>query len=222
MIKMARVYSLEGNIGSGKSTLLKKLSIEGVTLVQEPVDMWEHIKDKDGETILSKFYRDQDMYAFPFQMMAYISRLSLLKKHIEANPTGVFLTERSVHTDKCVFAQMLYDAGKIEDINFQIYLRWFDEFIKDIPTSGFVYLRTSPDKCYERVVKRNRQGEQLPLAYLANCHQYHDNWLSECSNVLTVDGNMRYSDDTYIETMHSISKFVSSQCNLETKTAVGI
>jgi len=220
MTKMARVYSLEGNIGSGKSTLLKKLSIEGVTLVQEPVDMWEHIKDKEGETILSKFYRDQDTYAFPFQMMAYISRLALLKKHIEANPTGVFLTERSVHTDKCVFAQMLYDAGKIEDINFQIYLRWFDEFIKDIPTSGFVYLKTSPDKCYERVVRRNRPGEQLSLAYLANCHQYHDDWLSKCPNVLTVDGNVRHDDASYLETMNKIGRFVSAQCSLETKVAV--
>jgi deoxyadenosine/deoxycytidine kinase len=214
---MARVYSLEGNIGSGKSTLLNRLSIEGVTLVQEPVDMWEHIKDKEGETILSKFYRDQKTYAFPFQMMAYISRLSLLKKHIESNPTGIFLTERSVHTDKCVFAQMLYDAGKIEDINFQIYLRWFDEFIKDIPTSGFVYLRTSPDQCYERVVRRNRPGEQLSLAYLVNCHQYHDDWLSGCVNVLTVDGNTRDNDESYERIMDDIGIFVNSRCSLGIK-----
>ena len=217
---MARVYSLEGNIGSGKSTLLEKLSIEGVTLVQEPVDMWEHIKDKDGETILSKFYRDQETYAFPFQMMAYISRLALLKKHIEANPRGVFLTERSVHTDKCVFAQMLYDAGKIEDINFQIYLKWFDEFIKDIPTSGFVYLKTSPDECYERVIRRNRPGEQLSLAYLVNCHEYHDTWLSRCANVLTIDGNIHHTAESYEETLDKIGRFVSSRYNLGIKTAV--
>jgi deoxyadenosine/deoxycytidine kinase len=207
---MARVYSLEGNIGSGKSTLLKELEIDNVTFVQEPVDMWESIKDKDGETILSKFYHDQSKYAFSFQMMAYISRLALLKRHIEADPTGIFLTERSVHTDKEVFAQMLYDAGKIEDIEFQIYLKWFDEFIKDIPIAGYIYLKTSPKACYERVVERNRSGEQLPLAYLENCHRYHEKWLAVCQNVFTIDGNASYMTQPYHHMIDAISKFIGA------------
>ncbi|GAH14460.1 unnamed protein product, partial [marine sediment metagenome] len=31
---------------------------------------------------------------------------------------------------------MLYDEGKIEEVNYQIYLKWFNEFIEDIPITG--------------------------------------------------------------------------------------
>ena len=47
--------------------------------LQEPIDDWESIKDKDGTTMLEKFYGNQDRYAFSFQMMAYISRLAKIK-----------------------------------------------------------------------------------------------------------------------------------------------
>ena len=214
---MARIFSLEGNIGSGKSTILQKLEADGITVIQEPVDVWESIKDKEGETILSKFYRDQDKYAFPFQMMAYISRLSLLKKCIETNSNGVFLVERSVFTDKYVFAQMLYDAGKIEDVNFKIYLKWFDEFIHDVPISGFIYLKSSPEKCYERVIKRNRTGEEIPLEYLKSCHEYHNNWLTTYSNVLTINGDINLTDTLYTKTIDAIKSFINSECNSKTK-----
>ena len=137
---MVNIFSIEGNIGSGKSTLvgilsekLRHIAHTHVIYVQEPVSEWNDIKDRDGKTILEKFYADQPKYAFSFQMMAYISRLSLLKRVIKENPTAILITERSVFTDKEVFAKMLYDEGKIEEVNYQIYLKWFDEFIEDIP-----------------------------------------------------------------------------------------
>ena len=84
------IISIEGNIGTGKSTLVQMLkdtykNYSNVIFLQEPVDMWNTIKDNNGETILSKFYADQEKYAFSFQMMAYISRISLHKKAIKSN-----------------------------------------------------------------------------------------------------------------------------------------
>jgi len=109
------IISIEGNIGSGKSTLLKYLSqcCEGdkeFVFLQEPVDAWDTIKDEQGVTMLAKFYQDQPRYAFSFQMMAYISRLALLKKTCDENPNAIIVTERSLYTDKHVFAKMLYDT----------------------------------------------------------------------------------------------------------------
>jgi hypothetical protein len=60
-------------------------------------------------------------------MMAFISRLSILKKTMKENKNCIIITERSLFTDKFVFAQMLFDKGKIEDVNFKIYLEWFNE-----------------------------------------------------------------------------------------------
>ena len=34
----------------------------------------------------------------------------------------IIITERSLYTDKHVFAKMLHDQGKIEDVCYQIYL----------------------------------------------------------------------------------------------------
>ena len=130
-----KIVSIEGNIGSGKSTLLDNLRKHyndncHVVFLKEPVDDWEKIKDNQGNTMLKKFYADQDKYSFPFQMMAYISRLKILRDTIKeitsknSSENYVIITERSLYTDKHVFAKMLHDQGKIEDVCYQIYLNW--------------------------------------------------------------------------------------------------
>ena len=73
--------------------------------------------DLSGVTILEKYYQDQEKYAFPFQMMAYITRLSLIRT---APEECIIFTERCVFTDREIFAKMLYDSGKIDHISYSI------------------------------------------------------------------------------------------------------
>ena len=73
--------------------------------------------------------------------------------------------------DRNVFAKMLYDDGKIMDTDYAIYLRWFDEFIEDVPIHGYVYLQTDAEVCSARVQKRAREGESIPLD-IRNCGKY--------------------------------------------------
>ena len=47
------------------------------------------------------------------------------------------------------FARMLYNEGKIEEVNYQIYLMWFNTFYH-FPISRFIYLRTDPETAFER------------------------------------------------------------------------
>lgn len=194
---MSRIISIEGNIGSGKSTLVHNLQSHfknkniNTIFLQEPVNIWNSIKDNNG-TILEQFYKDQEKFSFSFQMMAYISRLSILKNAIKQNPNAIIITERSLYTDKFVFAKMLYDNKKISDIDFQIYLKWFDEFIEELPKHEFIYLKTDPSKCFERIAKRARSGENIELNYLQECSDYHDNMLINTSSScdLILDGNI--------------------------------
>ena len=154
------IVSVEGNIGSGKSTFVKSMekafAKKGIAnmkmvFVQEPVNEWTQIKDNNGVDMLTKFYGNQEKYAFAFQMMAYISRLSLLKRAYEENPKNtIIVTERSVYTDRYVFAKMLYDSKKIEEVEYQIYLKWFDEFISELPVFAMVYLHTTPEVSHAR------------------------------------------------------------------------
>ena len=196
------IFSVEGNIGSGKSTLVqflrenfKKLVNREIIYLQEPVYEWKTIVDKDGKNIIEKYYNNQTKYSFSFQMMAYISRLTQLKKAIACYPNAIIITERCVHTDKNVFAKMLYDDDKIELVNYTIYNKWFDEFIADVPITGYIYLTTSPDKCLERIKKRNRKGEIIPLDYLINCNKYHESWLAKRKNIKNLDGNIDFLDE---------------------------
>ena len=218
----AKVISIEGNIGSGKSTLLSHLkqslsekNVPEIIFLQEPVDEWENIKDEQGNTMIQKFYGDQTKYSFSFQMMAYISRLALLKKSIEENPNAIVITERSLFTDKFVFAKMLYDSKKMESVEYQIYLKWFDNFVNDFPINCTIYVKTDPDMCHARIARRSRSGEStISLDYLNDCHKYHESMMqvhaSKSHNILELNGNLEISDmkDAWVKT---ITEFITPQ-----------
>ena len=129
------IFSIEGNIGAGKSTFLSALQDKlghrkDVCFLQEPIEEWKLITDKNNTNILERFYKDKTKFSFSFQMMAYITRLSKLKKAYENTQYKYIFTDRSLFTDKHVFTQMLYDEGEINEIEYKIYNRWFLEFIE--------------------------------------------------------------------------------------------
>jgi deoxyadenosine/deoxycytidine kinase len=116
----------------------------------------------------------------------------------------IIFTERSIYTDKNVFAQMLYDFKKMTNIEFLIYSKWFNEFSDIIENIKTVYIRTLPEICEKRVLKRARPGENIPLDYLKDCHYYHDIWLHnpgqiESGNVLVINGNEETNTSLFIE-----------------------
>ncbi len=213
------IISIEGNIGTGKSTLIEKvkdyfdhLNIDKhIGYIIEPVDIWNSVTDNAGVTILEKYYANQHKYAFPFQMMAYISRLSIIRKALQED-YDVIIMERSIYTDREVFAKMLYDEGKIEEIEYNIYLKWFEEFIGDIPNIAHIYIQANPIVSSERVIKRGRQGENIPLSYLEKCHEYHQDWLmgaEQTAPMLLLNGNMDRTNDDYNLWLGQIEEFIT-------------
>jgi deoxyadenosine/deoxycytidine kinase len=221
---MTQIITIDGNIGSGKSTLLGHLkekykNNKDIVFLQEPVDEWENIKDENGVTILQKFYSDQKTYSFSFQMMAYISRLALLKEAIQNNPNSIIITERSLITDKMVFAKMLYDSGNIESINYQIYSKWFDCFASEYPINKVIYINSAPIVCNYRINERSRLGESgIPFEYLYKCDEYHNKMMqtfSENSNIkiLEIDGNIdikKEDECIMIKRLEDIDNFIKN------------
>ena len=180
---MARIYSIEGNIGAGKTTLLEEIERLGhsdICVLREPVDAWTSVRDSDGENILEKFYKDPKKYAFPFQILAFHTRLQMLKKTMDENPGyKIILCERSLHADGHIFAKMLYDDGMIDEISYRIYQKMYLDGIENFPLSGTIYLDVEPTVCAERIMKRGRLGEEsIALDYLQRCHKYHVDWLT--------------------------------------------
>tara|TARA_Y100000389_G_C17468926_1_gene528416 strand:- start:6937 stop:7737 length:801 start_codon:yes stop_codon:yes gene_type:complete len=226
LYKMSRllVLSLEGNIGAGKTTLLSHLEKHfannaEVVFMREPVHLWENIKDEDGTSMLSKFYADPHKYAFPFQIMAYTTRLHQLKKVVQENPQcKVLICERSLEADKHIFANMLHDDGLIEDVNYQIYQAYFSEYEGLFQVNGLVYVKADPDTCFDRVCKRSREGENaIELDYLQKCHNYHEKWLSHTATPclkLDVNANICFEEMDEASLVHvwvnKVCEFVDS------------
>lgn len=209
------IVTIDGNIGCGKSTIVSYLeknfanycSSKGnnckICFLEEPVSTWESIGDANGKSIITHFYENNERYSFAFQVMAYTSRLSLLKEALKEN-YDVIISERSIYTDKFVFAKSLYDAKKMSLIEYIIYLKMFDEFSTIINKFKMVYIRTMPEICDLRVKRRNRQGEVIPLEYLQDCHHYHDVWLNnptaiEQGEILVINGNEETNTSLFIE-----------------------
>jgi deoxyadenosine/deoxycytidine kinase len=221
------VISIEGQVGSGKSTLLKKLlnTNKDLILLPEPVDIWLNTKDKDGSNMLGKFYENIPRWAYSFQNFAYITRIKILKDSIDSinkfkwtyddlhkrlfSIPYVIVTERSIYTDKYVFAQMLYDSGSMTDLEFTLYKTWFDFFAKDYKIDHIVYVRTTPELAMKRIKTRGRPEEKdIKMEYLKNLHKYHENWLINFGggklNVIQLEDNDIEED---VDSQKSIDKY---------------
>ena len=203
------IVSIEGNIGSGKTTgkeklkqyIMQKTSTDSssIVFVDEPTDEWQTIQDENGVPILVNLYSDLKRFAFRFQMMAYISRLKKLRDAARNPNVKIIITERCLITDAHVFARMLYDSKHIEEDEYQIYTRWFDEFAKEVEPSCIAYFKASTDVCMNRIKKRSRAGEQdMQCDYLDKCNRYHDDWLiadpTTAIPVLILNANQENSD----------------------------
>ncbi len=198
MPKKPFLISIEGNIGAGKSTILEHLEkhltstlqANKVLFLKEPLDIWENFHDEAGNNILQKFYANQVRYAFTFQVMAFITRLSLLRQAIHNNPdVDIIIIERSLCADKNIFMNMLHADGIVEKIEFDIYNKWYAEYIEKYRVDAVIYMDSNPEVCSVRINRRNRNGEDnIPLDYLKKCRDFHTKWLVDtvCSETQCV------------------------------------
>ena len=213
------IISFDGNIGSGKSTKVKDIEEyykaqgrDDIIFIQEPVDSWNTVVDENGVTILSNYYKDQKRFAFRLQMLAYISRLSLLRDAVKKGYKYI-ITERCVGTDRNVFSKMLYDKGDIEHDEYTIYKKWYEEFISDVPIGAIVYIKASPETCLERVNIRAREGENIPLDYLKECSKYHDEWIDSENIpklVINADIDLKNNPEANLGVLQQIDAFINS------------
>jgi len=213
------IVTIEGNIGSGKSTVLEILQVyfkdnKKVFFVDEPVSEWNNIKD-GGKTILELFYENKEKYSFSFQILAYITRLRKLLDAIDDKSNEIIICERSIYSDKFVFAKMLYQQGYINEIEWQSYNYWFDTFKEKTNVDSIIYINTEPTICFDRIKKRNRNGESnIPMEYLDHCHVLHQEWLHENKkdNIIQFDGNIELSKDNQHEYINQLNVFMDSHC----------
>jgi deoxyadenosine/deoxycytidine kinase len=179
------IISLDGNIGAGKSTLLAEIRnrLQDVHIVDEPVGQWTALKNAEGKSLLELFYEDKKRWSYTFQNCAILTRLKNIQDAVEKldstmNGPQVIITERSVMTDKYVFAEMLRDAGDIDPLEWDLYDSWFNIFGKKHPVKAIIYVSTSSSTSKERIQIRNRHGEEnIGIDYLDALDRQHHKWI---------------------------------------------
>jgi deoxyadenosine/deoxycytidine kinase len=185
------IISIDGNIGAGKSTLCAKLSekLTQCTVIQEPVGTWEKLVDEDGMNLLTHFYKDTTRWAYTFQNCAILTRLIntieaihnwKVENEKSATPKmPIILSERSVLTDRFVFAEMMKESKHMNKIEWDLYMTWFEHFAAKLPIKGIVHVTTSPEISKERILKRGRKGEEsIDLKYLVDLDAQHSKWIA--------------------------------------------
>lgn len=178
--------SIGGSIGCGKSTLLDLLKKDGYTVFFEPVDEWKH---------LHKFYEDKKRWSFTFQMEVLNSFQQLKQEDI--------ICERSPWESYHIFSKMLLENGCMTPGEFELFEGLYNKLAwkPDI----FIYLRTTPETCRERILKRQRPCEtNIDIAYLKSLHEKYEALYAR--GIVCVDAN-RTVDEVYKDVVKIIAPF---------------
>jgi len=156
------VFTIDGSIGSGKSTLLEYLHNNyNVPIDLEPIEKWT--------PFLKRMYED-DAGTFEFQTRVWLDRCWIQpKRHVN------IIIERSPFFQKEVFTQASLVNKKISESEFQILNEMYDKTMQLWSPKGYIYLRSNPVKCAERIRRRGRDCEStIPLDYLIQLHELHE------------------------------------------------
>ncbi|XP_053444279.1 deoxyguanosine kinase, mitochondrial isoform X2 [Nycticebus coucang] len=238
-----RRLSIEGNIAVGKSTFVKLLTktYPEWHIATEPVATWQNIQalgtQKGSATqsignLLDMMYREPARWSYTFQTVSFMSRLKIQLEPFPENllqakkPVQIF--ERSVYSDRYIFAKNLFENGSLCDIEWHIYQDWHSflvqEFASRLKLHGFIYLQATPQVCLERLYLRAREEEKgIELAYLEQLHGQHEAWFIHKTTkphfetlqnipVLVLDVNDDFSEEVtkQEELMRKVKTFVKN------------
>ncbi|XP_037671549.1 thymidine kinase 2, mitochondrial isoform X2 [Choloepus didactylus] len=143
-------------------------------VLTEPVPKWRNVH---GHNLLGLMYRDACRWGLTLQ--TYV-QLTMLDQHTRPQTSPVRLMERSIHSARYVFVENLYRSGKMPEVDYVVLSEWFDWIVRNIDVSVdlIVYLRTTPETCYQRLKMRCREEEKvIPLEYLDAVHHLYEEWL---------------------------------------------
>lgn len=157
--------SVDGNIGAGKSTVLQYIHEHtGVAVDLEQVEKWQ--------PYLERVYKQGDG-VFELQVRVWLDRC-FPKAHAEEGGAGTIMVERSPLFQAGVFVPVNVKAGKFTADQIAI-LKDMYAMPQMISPDIYVYLRSDPVKCAERINKRARESEEMiPLAYVQDIHTLHE------------------------------------------------
>jgi deoxyadenosine/deoxycytidine kinase len=157
------IITIDGNIGAGKSTILNYLhSNHNIYVDLEPIDKWK--------SFLDNIYTNKKNY-FNFQVRVWLDRSWIQEK--DQNTT--IIMERSPYFIRNTFNKYMYDNNLINAQENNIINELYDKTDIIWKSNYFIYIRSNPQKCLERILKRGRDNEkEISIEYLNDIHNLHE------------------------------------------------
>ncbi|XP_065314679.1 thymidine kinase 2, mitochondrial-like isoform X2 [Gordionus sp. m RMFG-2023] len=159
----------------------------------EPVNKWSNYY---GHNMLELYYRDQNRWSFPFQVMVQKTFLDL---YDDDKDLPIKIYERSLYASFNVFGKAMKESNFLNDIEYTILTQFYELHCKHL--SGkfdlIVYLRLDPEICYQRMTQRARPEEKcVKKEFIYDLHKYYEEWLYDRTvpgfdiPILIVDANI--------------------------------
>jgi deoxyadenosine/deoxycytidine kinase len=165
--------SVAGNIGSGKTTLAQRISeILHFEAFLEPVALNPYLED---------FYLQPQRWSFPLQVVFLTQKLKLLQR-LQVSPHHRVL-DRTLHEDAEVFAATQFEAGFMDDRDWQAYGELYRTVEPTIVLPDLVlYLQADVDFLMYRIQRRRRLEEKpMQAEYLERLNRAYERWIENIS-----------------------------------------
>lgn len=170
---------IEGNVGVGKSTFLNYLKQHlNIDVMYEPNQLWQ---DVDGHNLLEQFFLDQRRWAYSCQSYILMTRIDQLMLELCDTKKDFCLIERSIYSGRYCFAQVAKEIGWMNGLEWCLYKKLWDREIVRIHQmpSGFIYLRTTAEVCFQRILARGRFEEKpISIEYLKRIEEKYEHWFT--------------------------------------------
>lgn len=193
------IYTIDGNIGSGKSTILNYLhKYKNLQVDLEPLEKWKNFLDN--------IYLSKTGF-FNFQIKVWLDRAWIQEK--ENNST--VLMERSPFFIRNTFTINDYNNNNINEEEYKVINELYNKTDTIWKSNNYIYLRSSPNKCLERIKKRGRDNEinTISLDYLTDIHLLHEEAynkaLEKKYNILIIDVDNKDTKEIIDEIISFIS-----------------
>lgn len=122
-------------------------------------------------------YKDPKKWSFTFQSYVH---LTMLENHTKPTTCPVKLIERSMYSARYCFVEKLSRDGLMSRPAAAVLDGWFQWVVSQnlVPVDLIIYLRTSPEVAYQRILQRKRPEEKaVSLPHLRALHDIYEDWL---------------------------------------------